>query len=105
MRLQVSYGERGAAVIRVAGEVDLLSAPRLHELVGCRLRSGLRELVLDVSEVSFMSVAGAQVLAYAATFARHHGKRLHVDVGDSPAVERVLRSTGLHAKLPLGTPS
>lgn len=90
-------------MVRVAGEVDILSAPRLNELLHCRLRSTLSRLELELSGVTFMSIAGAQVLEYAATYARYNDKELRIEVGGSRAVQRVLRATGLQDQLPLAT--
>ena len=103
LRLELTYPTQGTAVLNVVGEVDMCSSPRLRELVQCRLRSELRVLVLDLSEVSFLSIDGAQFLAYAASFARHHDTELRIVPGDSRAVRRVLLATGLDRELTLHT--
>lgn len=101
LSLELTYTTHGTAVLNVSGEVDMCSSPRLRELVQCRLRSELRALVVDLSEVSFLSIDGAQMLAYAASFARHHDTELRIVPGDSRAVRRVLLATGLDKELPL----
>lgn len=101
LSLRVEYGPIGVATVRVAGEIDLLNAPRFQELVLCRLRSGLHGVVLDLSEVEFMSVAGARVLAHVATYAHAGNTELRIDAEDSRAVRRVLRATGIRKQLPL----
>lgn len=103
LSLRMTYPTQGTAVLDVNGEVDMCSSPRLRELVQCRLRSELHVLVVDLSGVSFLSVDGAQMLAHAATFARHHDTELRIVPGDSRAVRRVLLATGLDKDLPLHT--
>lgn len=82
----------------------MLGAPRLKELLDCRLRSALTDVVLDLDEVSFMSVAGVHVLEHTARYAQCNGKNLLIDIGDSQATRRVLRATGLLNQLPLPAP-
>lgn len=103
LSLELTYPAQGTAVLNVSGEVDMCSSPRLRELVQCRLRSELRVLVVDLSQVNFLSIDGAQLLAYAASFARHHDTELRIVPGDSRAVRRVLLATGLDNELPLHT--
>lgn len=99
--LRVEYRPVGIATVRVGGEVDLLSAPRLHELLKSRLHSKLDNVVLDLTDVSFMSVAGAQVLSQVATYAADSGTAFGIVADGSRAVRRVLRATGLRERLPL----
>jgi anti-sigma B factor antagonist len=61
--LRVTEGEqRGWAVVRVAGEMDLVTSPvlrhRMHEAVA----DGRRDVVLDLSEVLFCDSSGVGVL-------------------------------------------
>lgn len=101
LSLGLSYPEPGTAVLNVGGEIDLCSSPRLRELMHCRLRSQLRVLVVDLSKVGFLSIDGAQMLVQAASFARRHDTELRIVPGDSRAVRRVFRATGLGNQLPL----
>jgi anti-sigma B factor antagonist len=54
----------GAAVVHVAGEVDLVTAPRLvDELISVGEQfAALRAVVVDLSDVTFFASAGLQAL-------------------------------------------
>lgn len=55
----------GSAVLRVVGEIDLLSAPEFEDVVDAVLADRPRTLVVDLREVTFFCSAGLQVLAAA----------------------------------------
>jgi anti-anti-sigma factor len=91
--LTVTLDWRGeAAVLRVAGEVDLLSAPELEEVVAGVLADAPEILVVDLRAVTFLSSAGLQVLAAAHRKLAEHALRV---VSDSPVTTGPLRTTGL----------
>lgn len=50
--------ENGSLVLRVAGELDLATAPVLTETVSELLSPHLRSLTLDVESVTFLGLAG-----------------------------------------------
>jgi anti-anti-sigma factor len=80
------------AVLGVAGEIDLLSAPEFEEAVDAVLAAGPEKLVVDLRGVTFFCSAGLQVLA-----AAHRGlaeRALRV-VSDSPVTSGPLKTTGL----------
>jgi anti-sigma B factor antagonist len=79
-------------LIRVQGEVDMLTRCRLAAAVGDG-HACPGELVVDLSAVTFIDVGGCRVLADAEEQARVRGTTLRVVAG--PAVERV-RALLLH---------
>ncbi|GAB3161449.1 STAS domain-containing protein [Amycolatopsis sp. NPDC004378] len=81
-----------AAVLRVAGEIDLLSAPEFEEVVDAVLAGGPETLVVDLREVTFFCSAGLQVLAAAHRRLPERGLRV---VSDSPVTSGPLKTTGL----------
>ena len=94
-RLQASLNDSsGISVIRVAGEVDIYTAPDLRYLVNQTIDSGAKDLVIDMSEVTYMDSSGFGTLLGAT-------KRLRPDGGSiglaacSEAIERMLRITRL----------
>lgn len=95
---QVSYPESGTAVLTVAGEVDAATALRLEEMLQSRLCSQLARLVLDLSQVGFLAVAGLSVITAADLRARSSGADLVLVTGDNRPVTRALQATaGQHA--------
>jgi stage II sporulation protein AA (anti-sigma F factor antagonist) len=60
MRLVVTELENGEG-LRLAGELDLSSAPRLSDALDPKLDAG-GHIVLDLSDLSFMDSTGLQVL-------------------------------------------
>ncbi|MEU4246247.1 STAS domain-containing protein [Amycolatopsis sp. NPDC026612] len=91
--LAVTLDWRGrAAVLSVAGEIDLATAPEFGEVVEQVLAGGPEKLVVDLREVTFFCSAGLQVLA--AAHRRLAERALRV-VSDSPVTSRPLKTTGL----------
>jgi anti-sigma B factor antagonist len=79
----------GVLVLRVVGEIDLVTFRRLREQVHKYLRSGYRGLVLDFTGVSFLAGCGIGVLIEIADQARTEGIALRV-VAHSRVVLRAL---------------
>ncbi|WP_329493589.1 STAS domain-containing protein [Kitasatospora herbaricolor] len=89
------------AVVRAHGDIDLDTAPALHRRLEAALREH-RDVVLDLSQVTFMDCAGLGVLVDARDQADRHGGHL-VLRAVGPDVLRLLRITGLEGRL-RGTP-
>jgi anti-sigma B factor antagonist len=81
------------AVVRVDGEVDMVTAPALESQVVSLLEEKPRVLVIDLSAVRFFSSAGLAVLALAHREA-DEATELRV-VANDPAVLRPMELTGL----------
>lgn len=91
-----------AVIVRVRGEVDGLTAPRLHDTLHDTLRGALQSppdypVILDLREVTFLGSAGLAVLARAATDAVEQGgyKPLRVVVDHVRPVLRPVQLSGL----------
>lgn len=85
-------------VLRVSGEVDMLTAPTLADHVRRHFDGPARALVFDLTGVDFLGSAGLAVLAEAATHASEAGVPIRV-VATSHAVLRPLQVTGLDGVL------
>ena len=83
---------RGVAVLLVAGEVDLATAPRLGQAIDEAMTPGA-PLIVDLSGVEFIDSAGLRSLALAERTAAEFGGRLLIV--PSPAASRVFEITGL----------
>lgn len=67
-----------SSVVAVTGEVDVSNAARLREALDARLADHVAELVVDLSEVSYIDSTGIGVLVGAAHRAEDAGKALRV---------------------------
>ena len=85
-------------VLRVSGELDMLTAPVLTEHVQEQFNrdatSAPRTVVFDLTRVSFLGSAGLAVLAHAQTAAADRGDAVQI-VATARAVLRPLEVTGL----------
>ncbi|SEP50872.1 STAS domain-containing protein [Amycolatopsis saalfeldensis] len=96
LRLHVRRPSPGAAVIEVAGELDLATAPRLAEVVESRIRSTVGVVIVDLGRTTFLAVSGLRTLHHLQTLAREHDVDFYVDHAGSHPVRRLLE------RLPLG---
>jgi anti-anti-sigma factor len=83
-----------SAVLTAAGEIDSTSAPVLRQYLDSVLDDDVRELVIDLGQVSFLDSAGLCVLANAHRRAVRQDVRMRV-LASSRAVARPLQITGL----------
>jgi anti-anti-sigma factor len=91
--LSVTLDRRGrAAVLAVAGEIDLLSAPEFADVVDAVLAGEPEILVVDLRAVTFFCSAGLQVLAAAHRRLAEGALRV---VSDSAVTSGPLKTTGL----------
>jgi anti-anti-sigma factor len=79
-----------AALVRVSGELDLATAPRLHAQLETLLHDGFRDLDLDLDEVDFCDVAGLNMLLRSHAAAVRSGGRLVV-YGSCPPLRLMMR--------------
>ena len=93
LELTVSESDR-ETVVRAAGELDVNTAPELREQMARLVSEGTRQIVVDLTDVSFVDSTALSVLVSAL-------KRLRQADGDlqlgSPnaSVRRVFEITGL----------
>lgn len=84
--------DEGTATVRLSGELDGRSAPRLNLLIADAVAAQVRRLVLLVADVTYMSSAGIRCLLFA------HQKLPRgaeiVLVGTRPEVAETIRMTG-----------
>lgn len=100
--LGVRGSGRDTVVVTAEGELDLMTAPQLAEMLGCRLRAAPHLLVIDLSKLEFLGVAGLSVLVEAHTWAEKRGIMLRVVTAQNHCVSRALTVTGLHRRLSAG---
>jgi anti-sigma B factor antagonist len=90
-----SHGDQ--AIMSVAGEIDLYTAPRLHsELMSALAASTPLRLTVDMAGVEFCDSTGMNVLLAAQRRARESGGDLQL-ASPRPAIRKVLQVTGLES--------
>ncbi|GGX84837.1 hypothetical protein GCM10010324_33150 [Streptomyces hiroshimensis] len=100
--LKVKDAERGDwAVLRVSGEMDLVTSPVVRQRVHDAVADGRRSLVLDLAEVRFCDSSGVGVLIAARRLMRSCQGRLRLilppqgGAADGSHVNRVLGALGV----------
>ncbi|MBA8824932.1 anti-anti-sigma factor [Saccharopolyspora lacisalsi] len=88
-----------AVVVHVAGELDVSTTPRLHELLVPRLSSTAGTVVLDLSGLRFLGVVGLELVAHARR--RAASRAMTVCLVDGPVcVDRALNAAGWSGTIP-----
>jgi anti-sigma B factor antagonist len=84
------------SILRVSGEVDMATAPRLRQQVVVMVNAGHVNVVLDLSAVDFLDSVGLGVVVGAVKRVRSNGGEIHI-VCDSEQILRLFDITRLHA--------
>lgn len=82
-------------IVEVRGEVDVHSAPELHDRLIQVLNSGAASVVVDLSWLSFIDSTGLGALVAARNHANDSGASLRL-VCKTERLLKVFRITGLH---------
>ena len=82
------------ALVVVCGELDIYTAPRLHEALDAGIAAGVRNLVVDLSEVAFIESTALGVLV-AATKRLQSGDGALAIVCPDEKMRRIFQITGL----------
>lgn len=90
---QLEYPRAGTAVLTVCGDVDVVTAPRLADMLQDRLDDALNRLVLNLSGLGFLGVAGVCVIFESDVRARDNGTDLVIVTGGNRQVTRALTVT------------
>jgi anti-sigma B factor antagonist len=96
-RCTLRDGGLDVAWVRVTGELDLATAPRLMQTLR-QAEDRARRVVLDLRDVTFMDTSGLHVIEDASVRATSAGRKLVLVRGPSQ-VERVLALTGARDRL------
>jgi anti-sigma B factor antagonist len=89
MEFDVSQEQRGPMpLLKVSGEVDIYTAPRLKEAVLTALEKGAPSLAFDLSQVGFLDSTGLQVLMSAKKRTAERGGEVYI-LGVTGQIRRV----------------
>lgn len=94
-RLQTSVKDiSGVYVVKVAGEVDVYTAPDFKAAINEAISQGARSLVIDLQDVGYMDSSGFGTLLGATKRIKPDGGTIHL-AGCSEAIVRMLKITRL----------
>ncbi|TDD13614.1 anti-sigma factor antagonist [Nonomuraea diastatica] len=95
------FGPTGdCAAVRVVGEIDVFTAPRMREQVLDLVAKGVVHVVVDLSGVEFLDSTGLGVLVGALKRLRTHEGSLAL-VMSTDRIVRIFTITGLTAVFPI----
>ncbi|MFC8505043.1 STAS domain-containing protein [Streptomyces sp. NPDC057411] len=101
MTIRVDEDEQNSwTVLRISGELDLVTSPRIRRRVHDAVAAGRRDVVLDLAAVRFCDSSGVGVLVAARRLMRSCGGRLRLilparGAEDGAHVNRVLGALGV----------
>jgi anti-sigma B factor antagonist len=105
LSVTVRQPEQAVLVIHIAGELDMLTGPRLEEHLCGLLDTRPERLIIDLSQVSFLGSNGLSVLIGAQHTAARQGTTLQLSGTSHRAVARPLRLTALNQLLDTPPPA
>jgi anti-sigma B factor antagonist len=85
-------------LLNVRGVIDLFTAPELKARLVSLIEGGAREVVVDLSEATYMDSTGLGAMLAAARRLGNRGGRLAI-AGPRPSISRVFEIAGLDSLL------
>ena len=88
-------GDEGAIIVRARGEIDVLTAPSLGEIIESTATTNPRAvLILDLTGVTFLASAGLAMLARSSESLE--GRARFIVIADGPVTVRPIELAGLN---------
>jgi anti-anti-sigma factor len=97
--LQVFAETNEIAVLCLEGEFDLANAPQIIEQ-GERLLADDKQLILDLSDATFIDASVIDALSRLGAEASKNGRTVVLQLGTAPIVERVIQICNIDRVLP-----
>lgn len=88
--------QSACTVVELAGEIDMLTTPLLAERLDEHFSEDLRQVVLDLSRVTFLSAGGLNLLVAADDCARARG--VAMSIAGCNGLERVFEMAGVRER-------
>jgi len=102
--LELEVQQQGeAATLRMRGELDAFTAPELADLCGSVYARGGREIVIDLTDTTFLDSSGLRALIGARQLFGSDGGTVRLE-HPNEAVVRLLAITGLSDYFSMGEP-
>jgi anti-sigma B factor antagonist len=97
LRVEVRH-EQDRVVLRLQGELDLVSAPVLQRAIADARTDSAEMIVLDLQDLQFIDSAGLRTILSGHEDSREHGREFAVTPG-SQQVQRLLAVAGVSEHL------
>jgi len=94
LRVETQHPRDGIAVIKLAGEVDVYTSPRVKQEIVNLLNSDTTRMVVDLTEVEYLDSTGLGVLIGGLKRARERDGDLKL-ICDNVRILRIFEITGL----------
>jgi anti-sigma B factor antagonist len=88
-----TQNREGATIVSVNGRIDTATAPALEQAINKEIEAGGRKVLLNFSQVSYISSGGLRVLLATAKKLKNPGDRFGI-CGLSPDVLKILKLAG-----------
>ena len=92
---------RAQVTVRIAGDLDMATGPRLHDAIGDLRASGWSAIALDLGDVTFVDSTGLALLLELCRGGAVDGGEVAIAVS-CPTLERLLTISKLEHALPRG---
>ena len=94
--MQAVYVEKkeGATVINLQGRIDAANSNQIHERIMDEVERGANRIIINFSEVSYISSAGLRILIYASKALKKNSASL-VICSMSSSIEKIFQISGL----------
>jgi anti-anti-sigma factor len=93
LEVKTLHPRPGAAIVRVRGVVDLVTAPQLADELNALCRTPLHQVLVDLSGAGFLSARGITVLLGLERHCREAS--IELSLVSSPVIRRTLERLGL----------
>lgn len=93
MKIQTEQNEQGLLVVRISGRIDPLTSPQLEEEFHRILSTGSPRMVVNLTEVTFISSTGLRVFLSALKNVKARRGDLKI-CGMDPNVEKIFKIAG-----------
>lgn len=90
--------ENQTRIVVIAGNVDALTAGDVTQYLSGLITAGTKQIILDLSQVDFLSSAGLRAILTALKESRQQGGDLVLS-GAQPGVQKVLEVSGFNTIL------
>jgi anti-anti-sigma factor len=81
------------SIVTISGSVDAQTAGEVTQYLSGQISAGWRQIILDMSQIDFMSSAGLRAILIALKGSRQQGGDLYL-AGAQAGVEKVLKMAG-----------